>query len=483
MSPAEKASLGDWFALNVLSSGRFPLTLDELIAQIDERNSTADGLDRQEVFVISEAGQIRWTPANSGLRRPIRYAIARGRAGDFSADVLISTRPPATDKEAFLQVAAWDPGARHFNFYERIGVGWFWEGNSWMAFSEATAGKGPFDSHANGAPVMKELNRPWLHWESNSQSIPKESFPPDHPIHSERFFDERQPAHLLEVDIVRPAVKKWIAARLDRVLGDPAGIEEPKRLLRHLTHSTSVNLVSSETRSAAATPDIDLPFEFFLDRDLLLNTLDLQPDIARISVSRDHYAAAIQALGVSLRSGAFEQAGETFFAWPVPSRAFEDLAVIDELMRRRVVSRRLVLCVAMIDFTNPLRSRARESILDFAPQGPTPAQDLEAVLLHALETAPPGSPGAAAHEALRLSESELVAQSMQRIEAYWRNLVTLASTREGVEKLMRLADDLRRAFRRRPISEFDLTLPHSNLPQNSPELLLTENAEVVEVTN
>ena len=77
-----------------------------------------------------------------------------------------------------------------------------------MALHDRTRGRGPFDSHVNGGLVMKELAGPWMHWESTSQPIPVDSFPPYHPVATERYFARRQPAHLLEVNIVRPGVER-----------------------------------------------------------------------------------------------------------------------------------------------------------------------------------------------------------------------------------------------------------------------------------
>ena len=57
---------------------------------------------------------------------------------------------------------------------------------------------------------------------------------------------------------------------------------------------------------------------------------------------------------------------------------------------------------------------------------------------------------------------------------------TRARTPEGVLDFMRLADWRRRAFRRRGIAEFGLSLPFSNIRDSAPALELTEDARVVE---
>lgn len=483
MSDDEKARLGDWFAINILRRGIFPLTLDEVSQAIDALADSEEPRPREQVFVIAEAGQIRWSQDTTSLPRSVRYVVARGRAADLGADVLVSTRPPGHSTEAFLQVAAWDATAQHFNFYERLGRSWFWEGNSWMALDDRTRGRGPFDSHVNGGLVMKELARPWMHWESTSQTIPVESFPPDHPVATEGYFARRQPAHLLEVNIVRPGVERWSQARLDRVLGAAAGIAAPAHLLRHVLTPTSVNVATSDNRSVASTPAVSLPYEFFLDRELLFDILDVPADIAPIEVSRADYAAAVATLGLHLRSGAFRQNGETFFAWPVPVRAFEDNFIVRELIQRGALSRHLVLALAMIDFTNPLTSAARANLIVHVPAGPVPAANLDSEIRKAIMAAAKGEPADTplrrCADMLALGEATLVERALAQIKIFWNAAKAKAAQPAGVLDLLRLADSRRREFRRRPlIREISLTMPASDEPLDAPFLRLTPTAEV-----
>ena len=483
MSEAEQATLGDWFAVNLLRRGVFPRTLEEFSAAVDALAASGDPRPREDVFVISETAQFRWTDSSKTLPRGVRYVVVRGRAGDLGSDVLVSSRPPSRSADAFLQVAAWDDTQKHFNFYERIGVDWFWEGNSWMALDPVTRGRGPFDSHVNGGLVMKELAQPWMHWESTSQTLPLDSFPPDHPVVTDRYFAARQPAHLLEQNIIRPGVERWSEARLGRVLGAAQGLEHPSHLIRHLLTPTSVNIVSSDDRSAGPTPEVVLPFEFFIDREMLLNILDVPTEIAPVRLTRADYAAAVAALGVHLRAGTFRQDGETFFAWPVPVRAFEDNVIVRVLVQRGVLSRHLVLALAMNDFTNPLSSAARTGLMSIVPSGPVPVADLDQAMRAAIDLAaaqsPQGSGLRRCADDVARNEAELVQLSVARIEAFWGFLQAKVATAPGVVDLLRLADSRRREFRRRPlIAEISLVLPASDIPFDAPFLRLTETADV-----
>ena len=238
ISPGELERLDDPLARLLLKRGTFPRTLQQLLDALNAFNGDPGGVPHQNVFFISEWGQIPLNSTTARYPRQIRYILTRGRNEIGAADILVSTAPPSDDAGIFLQVAAWDRTNEVFHFYER-GLRtstWFWAGSSWDALAPPTRGKGPFDSHVNGAPVMKERKEPWLHWHSISQDIPRQNFPPGHPINrasEDAFVNQCQSAHLLQTQIVEPAVRRWTDARLRRVLGS-SGIADPGALMRQV---------------------------------------------------------------------------------------------------------------------------------------------------------------------------------------------------------------------------------------------------------
>ncbi|WP_377828155.1 hypothetical protein ACFKHW_29680 [Bradyrhizobium lupini] len=487
MTDGERASLGDPFFELVLARGRFPGTAAELLAVLNESNGAPEGLPEQMVFVVAEAGQIPFNEANSRLPRSVRYVVTRGRSAN-GPTVLVSTRPPATDPTAFLQVAGWDSRNKVFHFYERAGDAWLWEGSSWHAFDDAARGKGPFDSHVNGTLVMKELRLPWLHWNSTAQEIPLESFPPDHPVRTDPLFAARESADILERRVVRPAVQRWTRARLDRLLGAPGGVAAPRELLRHLLAATSVNIVSSEERSRGSKPEFGLPATFFFDVESIVNQLAL--DISGLGqafqVRRPDYESAVAALGLVLKhsDAGFQQAGDAFFAWPVSERAFEDCVVVGELTRRGILSPGFALGLLMVDAWNPIDSAARESLLQYVPAGTTPAGQIEAETRRNINNAaaglPPEAPERIAADYLTLDEGAMRTRAAAELDAFVAKVRARLATSQGVLDFMRVADWRRRAFRKRRIAEFGLTLPFSNIDENAPPLAVTRDAEVVE---
>jgi hypothetical protein len=487
MTDGDRASLGDPFFELVLARGRFPRTAAELLAVLNESNDAPEGAPEQMVFVVAEAGQIPFNDASARLPRGLRYVITRGRPAN-GPTVLISTRPPADDPTAFLQVAGWDSRNRVFHFYERAGAAWLWAGSSWHAFNKAARGKGPFDSHVNGTLVMKELRLPWLHWNSTAQEIPLESFPPNHPVRTDPLFAARESADILERRVVRPAIQRWTRARLDRVLGEPGGVAAPRELLRHLLATTSVNIVTSEERSRGSKPEFGLPATFFFDVESIVNQLALEISGLgqAFQVRRPDYEIAVGALGLALKHSAtgFEQNGDAFFAWPVPERAFEDCVVVSELTRRGILSPGFALALLMVDAWNPIDSAARASLLNYVPEGRTPADQIESETRKNISNAtaglPPEAPECIAADYLTLDEIAMRARAAAELDAFVAKVRTRLTTSQGVLDFMRLADWRRRAFRKRRIAEFDLSLPFSNINENAPPLAMTKDGEVVE---
>jgi hypothetical protein len=402
--------------------------------------------------------------------------------------VLISTRPPAEDPGAFLQVASWDGRNNVFHFYERLGTTWLWAGSSWHAFDSAARGKGPFDSHVNGTLVMKELRLPWLHWNSTAQEIPLESFPPDHPVRTDPLFAARESADILETRVVRPAIRRWTRVRLDRLLAEVGGVAAPRQLLKHLLTTTSVNIVTSEERGRGEKTEFALPPTFFFDVETIVNQLQLE--IVGIGqafqIRRADYENALVSLGVALRHGSgFEQKGDAFFAWPVPDRALEDCVVVGELVRRGVLSARFALALLMVDAWNPIDSPRRARLLQYVPEGSTAPDLIEPATEQAIRAAAagrgPDAPESIAAGYLALDANGLQARAASQIDAFIGKVAASLRTPDGVVDLMRLADSRRRAFRQRRIGqEFNLSLPFSNIAEDAPALELTESAQVLE---
>jgi hypothetical protein len=486
MSAAERAALNDPLATLLLRRGQFPLSLRTLLAALDQQNAAPDGLPEQLSFVIAEGGQIPFSPATATLNRGFRFVIARGRGGSF--ELFVSTSVPFDSERQFLQVLAWDPVGRVFQYYERRDGSWFLAGSSWDALAEPTRGQGPFDSHVNGAMVMKELQAPWLHWDSMAQTIPLEALAPDDPLRTEPLFTGRSGGQLLE-PIVRRGVDRWTQARLDRLIGGDGRVQGVTAPMRQVLTTTTVNIASASQPSAG--PDADPlrpPLSLFFNNIALINLLGLEPDFERPTVSRGRYRAAAQALNLRLidsqQQPPFEHAGDVFFAWAVPEPAFEDLNVLDHLLRQGLLSRRFAASLLMVDFTNPIGSQPRGGLLRWVPDEAevSGAGSIEGQMTAAIEMALPGLAGDAPERALladlALAENAWEAAFAARIEAFMTAVQSRLEDDDGLLDLMRLADSRRREFRRRPLAEFDLSLPWTDIPRDAPFLRLDTAARL-----
>lgn len=478
LAQAESDALGDRFGRLLRTIVPHPLHAHSLVAALD-----ATGMTRSS-FVVGEGLQIPWDAKNAHLTRQTRMVVAWMNGSELA--VLLSTAPPFDSEQIFLQVIGWDHEARHFNFYERRLGAWIYAGNSDHALSEPTRGRGPFDSHVNGALVMKELKAPWLHW-SSMAAFELPGIAPGDPVRNETLFKQRSGAEELE-QLVRTGVTLWTSARFDAVLANPT-LEAPA-LVQHLLKSTTVNLVSSAAESTTAPLDdrLPLPVTPFLDSALLLDVLEIESNAGALSAPWPSYQRLLIDHGYELRdeAGKLAQKGDTHFALPAFERSLEDVKVVAALIQRGVLSPRLVACLAMVDFPNPVWSVRRASLMCHVP--PTTARngqtwDLDDRIVAAISAAdaPPDSPEAEFLQWWNMGGNWRI-DFGRHIDSYLTALQMQLDTWSGFEAIGRLLESQRRRARKRPLLEFSLTLPRATaLPDTS--LRMTTTATIEEIQN
>jgi hypothetical protein len=179
--------------------------------------------------------------------------------------------------------------------------------------------------------------------------------------------------------------------------------------------------------------------------------------------------------------------GDTFFAFLVPEPAFEDLDVLSQLLRRKILTPRFAACLLMVDFPNPVFSTRRQRLMRYVPGrsrltdgGSNLPSAMVAAIEEAMSDPPPGSPEGEFLAGWRLPETGWKAAFERRIERYFEALRARANTEEGFDGWVRLADSRRRQFRGRPLAEFGLTLPTTNIPKDAPFLEMNEDGTVRE---
>jgi hypothetical protein len=481
-------ALQDPFAELLLKRGIFPVTLRALLAELDRHNTAPDGLPDQKVFLVADGGQIPWTPATAGVNRFLRFAVARLRGANFG--ILVSSSTGIDSDQLFLQVIGWDPHNEVYHYYERRAGTWIWAGNSYHALTEPTRGKGPFDSHVNGSLVMKELRFPWNHWHSDSARIQETVLAPADPLRDELLFQRRLNAEELEKFVVRPGIRRWNEARFKLALRSNGSLTDVPLFLRQVLETTTINLTSSGQESQLVRDDdlLTLPITFFLNTEALLDYIGLNPQISPVQVEGRLYRESLRRFDVALMDGSgFRLPGDTFFAFLVPEPAFEDLDVLNLLLQRHVLSPRLAACLLMVDFPNPVFSARRRQLMAYVPAtatlGPT-GSDLEPRFVAAVEAVagelPPESPEQEFLTFIRSPGTAWQRVFEQRIEGYFAALVARARTQDGFDDFVRLAESRRREFRRRPLAEFRLTLPVTNISLDAPALRMCEDGSAVE---
>ncbi len=483
LPPSCRTLLSDPFAELVLLSGNpLPLTTRALLARLDAVNNNPRGLPVQRSFVVADGGHIPWTLETDDLERAFRISIARSQAGSPQPDLLISTGTDFDSESIFLQVIGWDAQRDTFQFYERRKGSWVWAGSSWDALSPDARGNGPFDSHVNGALNMKELKQPWVNWHSMAAQITDEVLAPDDPLRTEPLWTQRSAAQDFEVQIVRPGILRWHNSRFQKSTKNGQLVNLP-HFFRQVLETTTVNLVSSSVSNSklATAQDVPLPLTFFINGDVLIDILGLEPNIQVPKVPGTVYRAILQQFDVALTDGKHRFPGDTNFVFAVPEASFEDNMILHGLLRRKVLTRKLAAALIMVDFCNPIYSTRRSALLKYVPEfsavdNPT---SFEASLVASIRTATTaGSAEAEFLNGFDLADSEWEHVFKERIETFFHHLEPMFGSAETFAKVFELAESRRREFRKRPLAEFRLTTPITNIPETASFLEFTSNATI-----
>jgi hypothetical protein len=153
---------------------------------------------------------------------------------------------------------------------------------------------------------------------------------------------------------------------------------------------------------------------------------------------------------------------------------------------RRVLSDRLAASLLMVDFSNPVFSARREALLKYVPASATlgdPAR-LETEFVQAVTQGASGLAGDSAEAEFlanwAVSENDWRNEFARRIRDFMAAVTAAVADPQRFSDIFRLIDSRRREFRRRPLAEFRLTVPASQIPRDGPFLELTPDAKVRE---
>lgn len=475
LGAAAQAPFADPFAtLILLKSAPPPVTLRALLARLDTFNGDSQGLPNQNVFVVADGGQIPWSPETNALQRSFRLVVVRRGFNASQPDMFVSASTDLDSSSAFLQVIAWDETAGAFQFYERRDEAWVWAGSSWDALTPDARGKGPFDSHVNGALNMKELKAPWIHWHSQAAAISDAALAPNDPLRDDAIWTGRSQAENLE-PIVRAGIVRWTEARMTQrtVASELTALPA---FFRQVLETSTVNLISSAVARSRLPGSVDvmLPITFFFNADALVGVLEINADVAKPVVLAQVYSAMLARFNVVITDGQTARfPGDTHFVFVVPEPAFEDVLIVETLLNRKVLSRRLGSAILMVDFQNAVFSLRRAALLQYVPAQTRVGKPaaLDQSFVTAVENSPAAqTPGSPEHELLenwRIPDAEWESTYERRIEAFMQVVTAACATEEGFAPIFRLADSRRREFRTRKLAEFRLTMPTTNIPERA----------------
>jgi hypothetical protein len=465
-----EAELGDPFATLLLLQGNFPHSAIATLKAIDQATSADDPLRQQMSFVLGEGSQLDDPElATDGLR----FLVARGD-GPQGPDLIVSAFAP--EQEDGVELMSWDRARGGFNFYRTVGSNgaWVFAGNSRHAVLEGTEGKGPFESHASGNLLMKELKTPWINWDSPAAPIPPTIFPEGDARVQHAWFaaKELQGAITCEAAVARPSIQRWTEARFEAIVGADGAIERPARIIEQILTTPTANLVSSHIESdVVASKEVDLPVTFFVDAEGLAQ-FEL-PTPPGFTLQGALYAQSLQTFEVHLSDGrGFDQPRDTHFAFVVPERAAEDQAVLQAARESGLISDRLAASLLMTDFPNPIFSERRASLMSHVPTEATIADGVsgfsEEMANAILAAADASGEGSAEREfAERWAAGDAWREQFTPIlNDYYAAVQAKLADQEAFNDYFRLAESRRKHFRKFPIGkEFKLLFSRSNVPE------------------
>lgn len=456
---------------------------------------------KEKTFVVADGGHLAWSEETSNVNRRMRFIIIRQSRQASKSLIFIVTGKAFDSDEDFLQVISWNDYDNAFYFYLRDKNTWLYIGNSWDAFEDDTRGKGPFGGHVNGSLVMKELNSPWLHWQSQSFTI-LNCLEISDPIRREPIFIKCRNADQLQ-HIVEGAISSWNEARLKKCTDENTyQVTKIKEFMRQIIDNTTYNIVSSDVQYSeiSSHEELHLPSSFFINKYVIDQLDEINPDISPIVVSMDKYLNSIKKYEICLlNEGKVVEEGDGMFAFPVPEPAYEDNSLLPLFLSRQkikskknglppLLNQRFVLCMWMIDFYNPLDSRLRRQLLNYIPDTANyvpgnleDGYDLVDNIVNNIRTAARKLPEHTVEVKFikDWDDRDLIKNCNDRINEYFKRIQQNMRTQEGVNNLIQLADSRRRMFRRKLLSEFDLTFPYStNLPTGLSFLEMTSKGNI-----
>jgi hypothetical protein len=361
----------------------------------------------------------------------------------------------------FVELIAWDRTKQVYNFWELIGADWHYRGDSNDVLTNVAKinvaaakpaftfpRKSPTDQHpvlrcsgchTLGGPIMKELEAPHNDWWTKERKLDLGPFKlqagneASNPAHvADRLFDATKESTSADnlSEQVKHGINRLLAARAKR-----GGDQNLKQLLRPLFTTMEINLVSDRVpfqERLRNNEAVEIPQGFFVDQRLVKKG---EPISVKVAV----YKEAIENVGSRFAPDETPGLQEPHHAFLVPARAYIDNQVIDALINQGILDKELVAAVLAVDFTTPVFSAARASLIRYVPEKAKDADDLRQQLIAALKTAPANDHAAQELLANLTDPKRLAASHHEAARAYLAACAKAAESREAVVDWLKVA--------------------------------------------
>lgn len=399
LTDQERAALADPLFNLVLKDHADVINLSDLEDLIQPDKA------KRQTFAVDE--KIADPTMGQARRAVLTYSGANGTE-QLQSNVMLSVSFNSNrfpDQQA-IEAWGWDKKQGKYNYYKldnqvTSSLSWKFRGSSDNADKLTVVQRNGtcMQCHVNGAPIMKELLRPWNSWHSVDFPVTylqASSISPWLVAKDSKIDGRLVGAENLERLIAAPIrdfnrIKVSKGLQLDnneQPVSDSNGLQkvvDGKALLKSLFVTTEFNIISADRPRSGLHPfpiittdgpteNIKIPNSFFLNANLIsggtplqykgLEILDSQlfDDIADLT-SVEYKNLVIQS---KVKLGG-RTPGDAIFAWLVPEPSHIDNDLVDRLIRQGVVTPEFVSAVMAIDLENPILSEKRQKLLDLIP--------------------------------------------------------------------------------------------------------------------
>ena len=428
---------------------------------------------QEQTFVVDEKiVDTRPTIGNQpAARRAVLTFTGRNQGEQLDRNAMLSVffNSENFPDVQFLEALGWDGSRGRYNYYKLDQQGtpgrlsWKFRNSSVQAdlLQPAQRAGTCLQCHVNGAPVMKELAFPWNNWHSIAfnASYLKSSWKVG--TNSPRIAQNLGDAYALETNFIIPAINQFNEKKIDESVArssgspviNPNGTQQVirgKRLLRSLFDTTEFNLISSNqevgnlhpfssTPTSGPFANVQIPNTFFLNANLISGGtpatqqgLSIAESLRFTNIAQvqpEEYRQLLNRSGVKLDG----KPGDANFAWFVPEPGQVDNSMVEQLMKRGVVTPEFVAAVMAIDLETPVFSQERKKLLEFIPEqfnfqplqpGTNPLNikrhpdDLTQKVIAALEGQNPASDSTAGQFLAILKSNNPLQVLKERVQAY-----------------------------------------------------------------